>query len=96
MPCYATGSAEGDAQLSAREARQEATENARAACDALAVLEQFVEFNQLKPATQRWWRRHKKIDRERRADEAARKNRKEVRQRGLSKLTAEEREELGL
>jgi len=43
-----------------------------------------------------WWRKHKKQDEERRAREAAARNKEQLKASAINKLTAEERAALGL
>ena len=69
MPCYRTGSFEGDRALALREnneaLRTLITKLTRVACDALSVLSEYEEFDRVKPETKLWWAKHEKIDRER-------------------------------
>ncbi len=61
MPCYVTGTAAGDAQLHAEEARERATEVTRLLCVAVAAMR---EQNALIPAeVEAWAMRHDAIDR---------------------------------
>ncbi len=64
MPCYYTGSAEGDAQLAAKEAREELgktiTELNRYLCAACHVLE--INGWPFPRGLDKWWKKHKKID----------------------------------
>jgi hypothetical protein len=67
MPCYVTGSAAGDAQLYAEEARQEAQEATRAACDMARVIRSSsLAWAQLSLNTQNWIRAHEELDKKRR------------------------------
>ena len=61
MPCFYTGSAEGDAQLAAQEAREELTEVTRVACE-LAKLATPKKFVKLSEKTQDWVLEHRKTD----------------------------------
>lgn len=68
MPCYMTGSLEGDLAMHAEDAQEEAQEATRAACELLKYLRDcHVGFSvpSLTKATQRWIRKHEKIDRKR-------------------------------
>lgn len=96
MPCYATGSREGDAELSAREAQQEALEATRAACEMMAKLKENDLLSELSKQTRAWIKKHVEIDRKRmkEKDDAARE--KDAAARGLRKLTKQERKALGL
>lgn len=61
MPCYVTGSAAGDAQLQAEEAREEATLVTRLLCVAVqAMREQNAE---IPLEIQEWAAKHDAIDR---------------------------------
>ena len=62
MPCYYTGSAEGDRALQAKEALDEMTS---IACFAFSVLEEHNLLSTAPKAYRNWWSRHKTADRER-------------------------------
>jgi hypothetical protein len=94
MPCYATGSAAGDAALSEREAREEATRLARLLCLACESSER--RNHPLPALVAQWWREHKKIDAERRARELERDRQEQLVASAKSKLTSAERAALGL
>lgn len=96
MPCYVTGSAEGDARLSAREAQQRATLAARVACEALSLLEQGSYVEVLSEEAQVWWAQHKLVDEQRRKSESAEAEKERLREAAISKLSDEERKALGL
>lgn len=62
MPCYTTGTAEGDARLSAERAAAEVTELTRILC---AVGQQAVRYGwllRLPASFQAWWAKHEEID----------------------------------
>jgi len=63
MPCYLTGSPEGDARLTL----QEAQENATNLCEMLCIACRYIEHKDLTIPIeiQRWWSIHKKIDKKR-------------------------------
>lgn len=61
MPCYYTGSAEGDAEYDATLARKAATAATRAACEMAKLLTKR-QWAQLTPATQEWIYIHEKMD----------------------------------
>lgn len=65
MPCYATGSREGDMELSLNESNKEVTKLTRLLCEAcgIIVMEIDAEFKDL--ASKRlndWYTAHQKID----------------------------------
>lgn len=98
MPCYATGSAEGDARLSASEARSEATKAVRMLCAACRIIDRHKLRAEMPNELINWWRNHQKIDEERRKRE--RKERQDkikgaaLRNSAMEKLTEEEKIEL--
>ena len=61
MPCYATGTAEGDANLRAHDAQDAATKATRAACEMAKVLTARQRFK-LSDATREWIAEHAKSD----------------------------------
>lgn len=93
MPCYATGSAEGDARLSAQEARAEATRVTALLCRACRIIEQRVcklkDGGPIMAELSAWWAKHQKVDRER--DE---RRQAKIRGDAMAKLTEEEKIEL--
>lgn len=100
MPCFTTGSAEGDARLDAEESSREATRATRAACDMLRrarrmkVWKEFV--GGLSRKTLDWITEHDNTDKERRAQEAEEREQRRLEKKALSKLSKREREILGL
>lgn len=81
MPCYITGSAAGDAELAAKEAREEAQKVTRLLCNLLERLENGSPthyFTYVPIKVDRWWQAHKEIDKERKEREAKEKKRKEI------------------
>ena len=93
MPCYATGSALGDAQLSAEENWRDATAATRAACEMARMLRSGKpNFDGLSKATRSWVREHDKVDRECRKREKAEAAERREAKAALSKLTKRERE----
>jgi hypothetical protein len=59
MPCYHTGSAEGDARLVANEARKEVTRLTRLLCAAMRAHDASTNM----PASVvAWWAEHKRVD----------------------------------
>ncbi len=65
MPCYITGSREGDLELSIRELRATAGETHRLLCQLCRHYE--VNKRLLPPEIAIWWTKHKRIDAKRRA-----------------------------
>lgn len=99
MPCYATGSAEGDARMDAREAQIAAVAATRAACELVAMLRSRgmrKMLNQLTPATKAWIVEHDAKDAREKQRVAAEKERAKARAAALKKLNAVERKALGL
>lgn len=99
MPCFHTGSAEGDARLAAREAQKELTEVMQMLCYICAELDYQGTFNSVTaglPTIKEWWEEHKRIDMKRLAEEEEQKRQEAVAKRAKSKLTFEERKALGL
>jgi hypothetical protein len=70
VPCYVTGSAEGDARLGELEARKELTRVTRVACELWELVQSIPMLQHnlqvLSGPTLRWIREHQKIDRRRR------------------------------
>ncbi len=96
MPCYMTGTAEGDASLAASEAIQRTTELTRLLCMQLEALENTNNEHLIHRAVLPWWNHHKEIDQQRKNNvKKARENAK-VAARAKKKLTREERAALGL
>lgn len=60
MPCYYTGSAEGDARLDAEIARKELTETTELLCKTMKWLE--VNNMQIPEFAKNWWKKHQKSD----------------------------------
>lgn len=94
MPCYYTGSAEGDRALAATEKAEELatklTQMTEFACEAMAIVEHQGFAKSCTYALRKWWQDHQKIDQQRKDQEEAR------RKKALAKLTAEDRHALGL
>lgn len=64
MPCYATGSAEGDANLKASEAWEAATVVTRVACE-LAKAVSKTKLSKMSESTRDWVKDHNLIDKKR-------------------------------
>lgn len=100
MPCYATGSAEGDARLAASEAHRRLTEVTDMLCSVMQTIERerngldFID-TKLKTNVQNWWAEHKRIDAEKQAKAREEQNRRILAEQALKKLTKEELEALG-
>lgn len=95
MPCTYTGSIEGDRALASSERLTEVTEML---CRTLTRFEGILNTELNSPLAGvldddivKWWEEHKVIDARRRKRE-----REELRAKALAKLTAEERQLLGL
>lgn len=93
MPCYRTGSAEGDASLDASEARSDVTKLTRLLCNACELLED--NEIPIRGSLREWWLNHLRIDNARAARVAAEMKRAKLRSVALAKLTPEERAALG-
>lgn len=87
MPCYVTGTREGDLALSADEARAEATKLAQLLCKACDALEWQLR---MPDEVNAWWRAHKAVDANRRAVEEREKDKR----RALYEAMKSERERL--
>lgn len=98
MPCYATGSAEGDARLTAEEQYSAATEATRAACEMAKLLRSKgpKSFSKLSLQTRAWVEKHDKIDEERIERDLEETKRKSKIAKALNKLSTEDKEALGL
>lgn len=99
MPCYATGSEAGDARLGEQEAREALTEVTRVACELAEAIRhsgQAFWFDRLTAKTQKWIRKHDKIDEQRRAESKREVEVNRARISALKKLTTAERKALGL
>ena len=74
MPCYYTGSAEGDARLAAEETRErlgkEITNRTRLLCSICQTAEEAKLT--LPKDVQTWWNKHKKVDKKRKEKERRR------------------------
>lgn len=68
MPCYYTGTAEGDARLAASEANSKVTELTQHLCAVLTNLETEIGYESnewfkiVSDSVHGWWRKHKAID----------------------------------
>lgn len=97
MPCFATGSAAGDALLAAEENGRDAIDATKAACEMAAMLRsKRPDFARLSPQTKQWVKAHDKIDRERREAEAEERKERKERTAARAKLTKRERELLNV
>ena len=67
MPCYYTGSREGDLALSLEEARTQVTRLTRMLCEANKHIDEhssdYHYVSVRSPELDRWWKEHKVIDR---------------------------------
>lgn len=96
MPCFVTGSAEGDARLAQQEAQKEATKVTRLLCQLCRQVEGEFGINHLPHDVKKWWVRHKEIDEKRIKERAEAVKRVELRKKALKKLSPEERRALGI
>lgn len=100
MPCYLTGSAIGDMELSAEESGREATLATRAACDMMRQARRLKLWNRFTAGLSRktldWIAEHDQRDKVRRSNEAEERERRREGKKALSKLTKKERNLLGL
>ena len=69
MPCYLTGSREGDLALDAAETSKEVTKLTRMLCRVCKQAEGLKTFNRLPEEVQKWWKKHKKVDEQRKKEE---------------------------
>ena len=98
MPCYHTGSREGDLEEALQENSKEAAllENMLCGlCTRLwgAGLAGYITTDQV---LAKWWRTHQKRDRAEKAAQAADKTREELAKKAMAKLSKAEREALGI
>ena len=91
MPCYYTGSAEGDAELARSEMSTELTKVAQMLCALCENLENVRMDHLITGDTVEWWKEHKEIDQARAKREEKKAKKKALRKQALSKLTSEER-----
>lgn len=101
MPCYATGSAEGDANLALSEAQEEATRVTEMLCSVMRNLDILGQSTIAPGNVQDWWKRHKKLDRQRaERDEREKQKAQAIRLKRLkteiANLSQDEKEALGL
>lgn len=96
MPCYATGSRQGDLELSLSESQKIATKSTQRLCATLEVFEQFEEFNLLPADVKRWWKSHKEVDARRKFKQRQLAKKKRLAAAAKKKLSAEERRALNL
>ncbi len=96
MPCYVTGTAEGDARLAADDARQAATRLSELLCMQLRALDETGHENLIHGAVRPWWDEHKRIDQERVEAEKTRRETQKIARAAKRKLTGAERRALGL
>lgn len=92
MPCYATGSAEGDANLDASEARRQLTTVTSLLCQACELIPQY----RMPRALYDWWAEHQKIDLRRRREERNGRMAAKLKREALAKLSVKERKAIGL
>lgn len=108
MPCYVTGSREGDAELAASENYQEAKKLRAMLCGVLtaarkvhqlrAVLKAVdeAECGVTQEAIAQWWAKHQEADEDRKRRDARDREDHRLREQARQKLSAEERRVLGI
>lgn len=64
MPCYVTGSGEGDEAMYAEESRKKALAATKAACELIRT--HNINYHLLSKPTLQWVREHEKLDKKRR------------------------------
>lgn len=62
MPCFYTGSAEGDARLNAAESHKALTKATRVLCKTCKWLEKSNLMDHSPSELKKWWTSHKKVD----------------------------------
>lgn len=100
MPCYYTGSALGDAKLSAAESSKKVTELTDILCSTFRALERNGSWNNIKdqlttPAVT-WWEHHKAVDAEKQRVAREEQNKRIIAAAARNKLSDEERAALGI
>ena len=90
MPCYQTGTARGDQELAADNARKRNTRTTRMLCETLAEFEKYEEFKHLPADVKQWWNKHKIIDSKRKRREELELKSRKIAARAKSKLTRAE------
>ena len=106
MPCYMTGSYEGDLKLQKDELAEQATNVTQLLCTLCEEIElynnglpkEFTCFRQFRfPSNvNQWWKKHKEIDRKRKLEEELEKTIENKKKKAISKLTPEEKYLLGI
>lgn len=100
MPCYSTGTAEGDARLAAAEEAKHAALLENMLCGLCTRIEAgeilSPHFINDDPTLKAWWARHKKADKRKKALEEADKKRSALSIKARRKLTKAELEALGI
>jgi hypothetical protein len=96
MPCYITGSQEGDLSLSLEEAHSKATELTNLLCMQCEALEATKNFHLMHFCVRKWWENHKKIDEDRRREEQKKIHLQTIKSKLMKQLTQDEKEALGL
>ena len=69
MPCFYTGSEVGDIRLNNEEQRRALSEVTEMLCEICKELEEADLLDHLPEKTLDWWKKHKKIDKKRKAEE---------------------------
>ncbi|CAB5214523.1 hypothetical protein UFOVP190_148 [uncultured Caudovirales phage] len=100
MPCYdGSGPSYSDNSYELRQIKERNDMLARIACRAMTELEKngMEDFLLLSDEeTREWWTAHKAWDAKRKAEEVEKLRKEQIKKEALAKLTAEEREVLGI
>ena len=98
MPCYQTGSAEGDARLSLHEEAQKVEILTNMLCGLCTKLEKYYATSIINedPVLSQWWKEHQKKDAEYKALILASEKRAKLAHDAIAKLTEAEIEALGI
>lgn len=75
MPCYYTGSAEGDLRLAAEEREKTMTQLTQLLCKSCKELSKYAFMQHWPEDLRKWYSNHKKVDAERKRKEKSNVNR---------------------
>jgi len=98
MPCYHTGSAEGDLRESLDDVAKERDLLENMLCGLCTRVEaaKFLSIIYADPTLKTWWAKHKLADQREKATEAADEKRSALAAKARKKLTKAEKEALGI